>query len=161
MRVTKWGEYGILCSLYLAHRYKDGEPCGAAEIAEMQAIPIQYAQQILHRLRKGGIITSIRGPRGGYRLIRPPEEISLRQVFAAAEGETFAVLCEAGPMYGESCDFERHCGLRGVWQELRRLIDEALEQKTLASVLAHHEIINRSEQMLVPGPEGQSSPERG
>ena len=63
MRVTKWGECGILCALHLAQRHKDA-PIGAAEVSSVQGLDLQYTQQVLQRLRKGGIIESARGPHG-------------------------------------------------------------------------------------------------
>jgi Rrf2 family iron-sulfur cluster assembly transcriptional regulator len=149
MRVTKWGEYGILCCLFLAHKFEDESPVGAAEIAEVQDIPIQYTQQILQRLRKGEIIKSIRGPHGGYKLERAPQDISLKDVFTAAEGDTFELICDSNPVYKENCGVNTNspcCGLRTVWTGLKTVIDDYLGSKTLADVLEKHEIMNRSEQ---------------
>lgn len=134
MKVTRWGEYGILCSLYLA-RTSAAAPVGAAEIAEAQGIPLQYAQQILHRLRKGGVVTSVRGPHGGFRLARPAVEVSLKDILYAAEGDTFEVVCDANPVHHNCHDEDRDCGLRGVWQELKRAIDHVLEQRSLADLI--------------------------
>lgn len=146
MRITKWGEYGVLCSLYLAHCFKnDNSAIGAAEIAEMQYIPLQYTQQILQRLRKGEIIESVRGPHGGYRLTRSPEEISMKDILTAAEGATFEVICEVAPIYESNCGSDSPCGLGQVWAELRSEIDSYLESKSLATILENHTIVNRSE----------------
>ncbi|NLF25682.1 MAG: Fe-S cluster assembly transcriptional regulator IscR, partial [Deltaproteobacteria bacterium] len=65
MRITKWGEYGILCCLYLA-RHGSEHSVGALELSRERHIPLQYTQQILQRLRRGGVIESLRGPGGGY-----------------------------------------------------------------------------------------------
>lgn len=135
MRVTKWGECGILCSLYLARRYGSGA-VGALEIAESQGLDIQYTQQILQRLRRGGVIESERGPRGGYRLARAPEEVSLKDILYATEGDTFQIICEHSPIHpnpddNSQCSTRESCGLHGVWQELRSAIDHLLEQRTL------------------------------
>jgi Rrf2 family iron-sulfur cluster assembly transcriptional regulator len=139
MRVTKWGECGILCSLYLAKKF-GGPATGATEIAESQGLDTQYTQQILHRLRKGGVIESERGPRGGYRLSRAPELISLKEILYAAEGDTFQIICEYAPIHPDStdnshCVTKESCGLHGVWQELRAAIDNLLEQRTLKDLL--------------------------
>jgi Rrf2 family protein len=135
MRVTKWGECGILCSLYLAKRYGDGA-VGALEIAESQGLDVQYTQQILQRLRRGGVIESERGPRGGYRLARAPKEVSLKDILYATEGDTFQIICEHSPIHpnpddGSQCATKESCGLHGVWQELRSAIDKLLDQRTL------------------------------
>ena len=137
MRITKWGEYGILCSLYLA-RSAEGTTVGASELANEHGIPLQYAQQILHRLKKGGIITSVRGPHGGYCLAKLPHQISLRAVLLAAEGETFDMLCASHPPYEACTAAGEACGLRSVWQELKSAIDQLLESHTLSSMLDKH-----------------------
>ena len=133
MRVTRWGEFGILCCLFLAEN-RSSTPVGASEIADTQGIPLQYAQQILHRLKKGGIIKSARGPKGGYTLSRPPEETNLKDILYAAEGDTFEVICETNPISSERCVEGTSCGLRPVWTELKQAVDTLLESKTLASI---------------------------
>lgn len=135
MRITQWGEYGILIAAYLAKKQQnDGAPIvGAAEIAESQEIALQYAQQILLRLRDGSIVESVRGPHGGYRLARPLAEISLLDVLVAAEGTSFEVICETRPLNlpvcrnGNSAD----CFLQQVWVGLREQVNNYLAQFTL------------------------------
>lgn len=139
MRVTKWGECGILCAMYLGLK-QGGGPIGAAEIAESQGLDIQYTQQILQRLRKGGIIESERGPKGGYKLVREPKDINLKDILYAAEGDTFQIMCDHSPLHPDPsvpsiCSTRENCSLHGVWQELRSAIDNLLEQKTLAHLL--------------------------
>ena len=130
MRITKWGEYGILCCVYLA-RKGEGACVGASEIAEFQSIPLQYTQQILQRLRKGGVIVSVRGPGGGYRIAREPGRISLKEILDAAEGYTFQVICEAKTI---KCD-SAACLLRDTWYELKAAVDRVLADKSLADLL--------------------------
>ncbi len=148
MRVTRWGEFGILCSLYLA-RKGENEAVGAAEIAEKQSIPIQYTQQILQRLRKGGIIKSVRGPKGGYALVRSPIETTLKDILYAAEGETFEVICESDPVYTEKCE-GRVCGLRSVWTELRTVVDDFLSKRSLAWLIENESLGFPPSEVLVP-----------
>jgi len=140
MRITKWGEYGILCCLYLARKGLDA--CvGASEIAEHELIPLQYTQQILQRLRKGGVIASVRGPGGGYRIARTPEKISVKQILDAAEGFTFQVMCE---VRSGDCQNFPDCPLRLIWCELRQNIDKLLTEKTLATLLLSESEIKSS-----------------
>lgn len=136
MRVTQWGELGVQFCLRLAERGEgDLVTVGAAQLAEAQGIALDYAQQILQRLRKGGIITSVRGPSGGYRLARPPEEITLRDILIAAEGDTFELICEAKPLNSVRCNEENFCGLRTIWRDLREHVDLFLNRHTVASLL--------------------------
>jgi Rrf2 family protein len=146
MRVTKWGECGILCSMYLALRY-GGQAVSATEIADTQGLDVQYTHQILQRLRKGRIIESERGPKGGYRLERSPQEITLRDILYAAEGDTFQIMCDHAPLHPDAnspslCSTRETCSLHGVWQELRSAIDSLLEQRTLYSLLTDGSLSN-------------------
>ena len=150
MRITRWGEYGILCCLYLASKHEDNHALGAAEIAESQNIPLQYAQQILHRLRKGGIIKSSRGPHGGFRLAKGPEDTNLKDVLYAAEGTTLEVICQTDPVYPNLCSSASACGLKDVWMDLKQAIDQVLEKQTLAIIMKKH--TNFNHQALVPSP---------
>ena len=165
MRITRWGEYGILCSLYLAKKAKehgssDQAAVGAAEIGETQGIPIQYTQQILQRLRKGDIIKSVRGPHGGYQLSRSPEETNLKDVLNAAEGATFEIICDTNPVYADMCESGRACALRGVWHDLKSAVDALLEQRTLAMLLElQTDDVFPNANKLVPGPTAHLSTE--
>lgn len=140
MRVTKWGECGVLCSLHLARRFGHAA-VGAIEIAESQGLDVQYTQQVLQRLRKGGVVESERGPRGGYRLARAPETISLKDILYAAEGDTFQIICEHAPIHpnpenSSMCATKENCSLHSVWQDLRQAIDTLLDHRSLADLMA-------------------------
>lgn len=145
MRITKWGEYGILCSLSLANRY-GGEAIGAAELADDHNIPLQYTQQILQRLRRGGIVSSVRGPGGGYQLARPAESVTLKEILEVTEGGTFAVICDQNTIHADCHSSDRPCGLRNVWTGLRGVIDEYLSSHTLASLCEYHQCQVRAEE---------------
>lgn len=108
---------------------------GAHDIADAQGLPLQYAQQILHRLKKGALVKSVRGPRGGYRLARSPQEISLKAILDATEGDTFKVICDADPIYHDCGKGEMACTLRGVWSGLKGVIDGYLEQRMLSELV--------------------------
>lgn len=143
MRVTKWGECGVLCSLHLAKQFGQSA-IGAQEIAESQGLDLQYTQQVLQRLRKGGVVESERGPRGGYRLAKSPERVSLKDILYAAEGDTFQIICDHAPIHpnpenSSMCATKENCGLHGVWQDLRTAIDSLLERRTLADLMSQEE----------------------
>lgn len=140
MKITQWGEYGLLCSMHIARSEQSGErTVGAAEIAEHQGIALQYAQQILQRLRKGGVIESVRGPHGGYKLARPAAEITLGEILLAAEGSTFEVICDTKPIDpNQRCRPEHACGLRTLWHELAEHVDGFLHGRNLADLTNEH-----------------------
>ena len=150
MRITRWGEYGILCCLYLARRFNDG-PIGASDIAKTQSIPIKYAQQILHRLRRGGVIRSVRGPHGGFLLSREPSLVNLKDIIFAAEGDTFEVVCQSDPIHHQFCENKSACCLGSIWQEMKSAIDRVLQSATLSSLLAKEENLTSSrDQVTTP-----------
>jgi Rrf2 family iron-sulfur cluster assembly transcriptional regulator len=72
MRITTWTEYSLIISLHLAKRgATGGGPVAAREIAETERLPGDYVEQILLRLRRAGLVESVRGAKGGYFLARP------------------------------------------------------------------------------------------
>ena len=136
MHITQWGEYGIHCSVAIARKEaQSGQAVSAAEIAEVQHIPLQYTQQILQRLRRKSVIKSVRGPQGGYRLARSPKEITLYDILLACEGESFAVICEAKPLNPQRCSPTTQCNLRPVWYKLREHVNSFLGDYTLDAIL--------------------------
>src|SRR5438552_2673430 len=90
MRVTTWAEYGLLVSLNLAKRAGQG-PVAARELAEQERLPHDYVEQILLRLRRAGLVETVRGAKGGYQLERDPQSITVKDVNEAAEHVTFEV----------------------------------------------------------------------
>ena len=80
-------EYGLVALLELASIYDRGGVLQVAEIAQRQSIPDRYLEQMLTSLRRGRILRSIRGPRGGYQLARPPAEVLVAEVVQCLEGE--------------------------------------------------------------------------
>ena len=80
-------EYGLVALLELAGIHGQGGALPVAEIAQRQGIPDRYLEQMLTSLRRGRILRSIRGPRGGYQLARPPAEILVAEVIQCLEGD--------------------------------------------------------------------------
>ena len=128
MRITQWGEYGILCLLFLDDKTSKGcKSVTAHEISEAQSIDVQYAQQILQRLRKSGILSSSRGSQGGYFLSKSAADITLYDVLNACEGDTFEVICDHKPINKDKCIVDTLCTLKPVWHGLKGHIDKYLK----------------------------------
>lgn len=137
MRITRWGEYGIHCSSYIAVRAKSDQPLVTAnEIAEAQNIPVDYTRQILQRLKNGGLIKTVRGPQGGYLLAKPASEINLADILRASEGETFEILCETNPLNDQRCTSTGDCNVRPIWYKLHDHIETFLKGYTLEYLAA-------------------------
>lgn len=134
MRVTTWAEYGLIVSLHLARRAGNG-PVAARDMAEREKLPADYVEQILLRLRRAGLVDSVRGARGGYLLARSPEEITVRDVLEASEHGTFEVNCESHRVADARCGADGGCSVRPVWQLLQRRIDETLGSIRLGDLL--------------------------
>ncbi len=136
MRVTTWTEYSLIISLHLARRRAAGAGAVAArELAEQERLPADYVEQILLRLRRSGVVESIRGAKGGYLLSREPALISVHDVMAAAEHQTFEMNCDHHQVDGERCDPGTHCSIRPVWVELQYRIDNFLRSVSLADMM--------------------------
>jgi Rrf2 family protein len=134
MRVTTWTEYSLIISLHLARR--GGErPVAARDIAESERLPGDYVEQILLRLRRAGLVESVRGARGGYHLARDPAQISVHDVMAACDHQIFEINCERHPVDDERCGTGSDCSIRPVWRALRQRVDHLLKGVSLADLL--------------------------
>ena len=134
MRITTLAEYGVIIALHLARRRAEG-PITGREIAEVEALPGDYVEQILLRLRRAGIVRSTRGARGGYSLAKRSEEVSIRDVIEASEQTTFDLHCESHPVGEERCSASHSCSIRPVWMLLQRKIDDVLSSVHLSDLL--------------------------
>jgi Rrf2 family protein len=134
MRITTWAEYGVICALHLAKRADEG-PVAGRELAQREKLPADYVEQILLRLRRAGIIASTRGAKGGYVLARPADKITLRDVIAAAELETFDLHCVSHPVDEERCSDAQNCSIRPVWLLLQSKINDVLASVLISDLL--------------------------
>ncbi len=134
MRITTQAEYGLICALHLARRL-DVAPVTGREIAASERLPADYVEQIMLKLRRANIVVSTRGARGGYRLSRSPEQITVRDVISASEHSTFDIHCVTHPVEAERCAESHDCSIRPVWVLLQRRIDEVLNSVRLSDLL--------------------------
>jgi Rrf2 family protein len=134
MRVTTWAEYGLIVSIHLARRAGQG-PVAARELSEHERLPPDYVEQILLRMRRAGIVDSVRGAKGGYLLAREPQAVSVKDVIEASEHVIFEVNCDVHRVDAERCDPSTACSIRPVWRLLERRINDLLAGITLADLL--------------------------
>lgn len=136
MRVTTWTEYSLIISLHLAKRGRTGHgPVAARELADVEKLPADYVEQILLRLRRAGLVESVRGAKGGYLLARHPSAISVRDVMTASEHQTFEVNCASHPVDAERCSPGSTCSIRPVWHALQQRVDDLLAGISLADLM--------------------------
>lgn len=145
MKITAQEEYGLRCLLRLAQA-AEGQSLTIPEIASSEGLTPAYVAKLLAVLRQAGLIDSVRGRAGGYRLASPPEDIHL--------GALLLVLGE--PLFDEPnyctrhagsesednlCVHHNHCSLRALWQTLEIWMRKTLDQLTLADLLESGERI--------------------
>lgn len=141
MKITSQEEYGLRCLLRLA-RGEAGRALTIPEIASAEALSIPYAAKLLAVLRQAGLIASVRGRSGGYRLAAPPSEIRLGAVLAALGEPLFDEVhfCERHPgteTPDRRCVHLGSCTLRELWHTLEHWMHQALDRITLADLLQH------------------------
>ena len=136
--LTQKAKYALRAALSLARNWNDSEPLSIREIAEEEGISLKFLEAILLELRNAGILESRRGRSGGYRLARPPEEISFGAVIRAIDGPLAPIRC-ASRLYFEPCADcvdVRNCSIRWVMIKARDAIADTLDHCTLAEALA-------------------------
>ncbi len=133
MKLSARTEYAALAAVELARQPATAGPLGLRSISAAQGVPARFLVHILLELKRAGIVASVRGAAGGYRLARPAEAITLRQIREAVEGpdETPA------PISGQFAPRSREAAsLLHAWQAAARAEAAALEGVTLADLVA-------------------------
>jgi Rrf2 family protein len=123
-------EYAILALLELALNYQNGEPLQIRQIAAQQNIPDRYLEQLLATLRRGGLVKSQRGSKGGYLLAREPWKISIFEVLGCLEGLDKVRTCEED-VNPKSVDGKV---VEEIWLEARKAANSVLQKYTLADL---------------------------
>jgi Rrf2 family transcriptional regulator, cysteine metabolism repressor len=132
MWITKKTDYATRAVLALALVHEWG-PLKIHEIAERTCVPPSLLEQIMAQLRGAGIVRSVRGPQGGYRLNHPPAEITLARVVRLFAGPLAPIAC-ATRSEPEPCPMEMGCSLLQTWREVRDATIAILERKTFADL---------------------------
>lgn len=136
MRLTTKGRFAVTAILDLAiHEAKnttDAKPVTLAGISERQNISLSYLEQLFSRLRRQGLVKSIRGPGGGYNLAKDYADISVAEIISAVDEQIDATQCGGH----ENCRDEGRCMTHDLWTELNVKILEYLAGVTLADMVA-------------------------
>ncbi len=135
MRLTTKGRYAVTAMLDLALHGQAG-PVSLADISSRQAISLSYLEQLFARLRRGQLVSSVRGPGGGYRLSRSCDSIYVAQIIDAVDEPVDATGCggKADCQQGEVC-LTHH-----LWQDLSDEIHGFLSQISLATLVERREV---------------------
>ncbi len=133
MKLSTKSEYACLALIELAKNYGE-RYTKILEITDSKKIPRKYLEQIMLVLKGGGIIQSKMGPDGGYKLSRPPEEITLAQVVRLLDGALAPVLSVSEYFY-ESSPIEQSSELLNVFSEIRQYISDRMENTTFRDLI--------------------------
>jgi len=134
MRLTTKGRYAVR-ALYCLSTYQTDRPTPLSEVAKRQNISLNFLEQLFVHLRKNGIVTSVRGPRGGYKLSKPPENITIGEILRAVGESTFPVFCSDDFSAGKkSCPRADECVTHMLWDKLGKTINKFLDSTTLADL---------------------------
>jgi Rrf2 family iron-sulfur cluster assembly transcriptional regulator len=130
MRLTTKGRFAVTAMIDLAMNDREG-PVTLAEISQRQQISLSYLEQLFGKLRRRGLVSSVRGPGGGYTVARKPDELSVAEVIRAVDEPIDATQC--GGM--ENCRGERKCLTHDLWASLNDKIFEYLNGVTLGQLV--------------------------
>lgn len=133
MNVTSKSRYALKIMMDLAGQ-DQSILIHRSDIAQRQGIPLDYMDQILGRLREGGLIDSTRGRAGGYRLAKSAQEVSVLEIFTAAEDAFQPVQCLEG---GLGCIAEQVCSSKDAWGVISETIRGSLSGIILTDLVAH------------------------
>ncbi|GGA65775.1 Fe-S cluster assembly transcriptional regulator IscR [Neiella marina] len=135
MRLTSKGRYAVTAMLDVALHSEDG-PVPLADISERQDISLSYLEQLFSRLRKQGLVSSVRGPGGGYRLGKEAADISVNMVIAAVDESIDATRCQGKG----DCQSGNRCLTHSLWLGLSERIENFLASISLADLMQEHDV---------------------
>lgn len=126
---------GLLCTpAYVRHCVNDAvEPVRLKDVAERQSISVKYLEQIISQLVRAGYVKSIRGPQGGYRLVKAPKEYTVGMILRQVEGNMVPVACLEDEESG--CERQSQCVTLRIWKELDEAMRSVLDKYTLADLM--------------------------
>ncbi|MDT0584005.1 MULTISPECIES: Fe-S cluster assembly transcriptional regulator IscR [Alteromonadaceae] len=135
MKLTSKGRYAVTAMLDVALHSRKG-PVPLADISERQEISLSYLEQLFSRLRKENLVSSVRGPGGGYQLGKAPSEIAIGDVIRAVDESVDATRCQ-----GQSdCQGGERCLTHTLWQDLSDRISQFLNGITIGELMTKNEV---------------------
>ncbi len=141
MKLSTRSRYGTRLMLDMAQHYQEG-PIQLGDIAKRQDVSVKYLEQIIIPLKKAHYIESVRGPKGGHVLTRPPEEITVGEIVAVLEDGTSLVECTADTSVCERAD---SCPTRLLWKEASEAMFDRLKAITLADLVKKAKALEEKE----------------
>lgn len=133
MKISTKTRYGLRALIYIAEETANDEEklVRIKEISENQKLSVQYLEQILFKLKKAKIITGKRGPNGGYRLNKSPDETSIFEIFNILETDIKVIMCDK---HNKNC-VKTDCRTLYLWEKLDTALGKILKETTLAELM--------------------------
>jgi len=144
MRLTTKGRYAVTAVLDLALNCDD-KPVNLSDISERQAISLSYLEQLFSKLRKDGIVRSIRGPGGGYLLNRPQEDISVAHIINAVNESIRLSRCDGKA----NCHDGKQCLTHNLWVDLSTRINDFLDNINIGDLIRQHQQFSQDNQAKI------------
>ena len=145
MKLSTKGRYGLRALIDLA-LYSENETVSIQSIARRQNISDSYLEQLMRKLRSAGLIVSVRGAQGGYKLARPANEISVGDVLRALEGSLEAVTCGGED---NSCQGADLCVTKFVWERINSSIRDTVDSIKLSQLVEESRLMREKGQIQV------------
>lgn len=134
MKLSTKGRYGLRAMVDLAD-HQETNPVSISSIAARQDISISYLEQLLAKLRKAGLVKSVRGAQGGYVLTKEAKEISVGEILRALEGDLTPVNCVELNKDEKSCSGSKYCVTKYVWQRINDSIQDTVNNIWLSELV--------------------------
>ena len=131
MKLSTRSRYGTRMMLDLAQHYDEG-PVQIGNVSKRENISVKYLEQLIIPLKKANFIKSVRGPKGGHMLAKPPEAITVGEIVRVLEGGINLSSCIENP---EVCDRTSDCLTRDLWEEATKAMYEKLNSATLSKMI--------------------------
>jgi Rrf2 family protein len=143
MFVSQKCQYALRGVFELAKHHGEG-PVRTADIADAQAIPLRFLEVILAELRQGGFVESQRGSRGGYRLARLAEDLTVGEIIRYIEGPVGPVVC-ALDVEQSDCPLHGSCVFLPMWERVRKAVSGVYDTTTFADLILEEEKMRQVE----------------
>jgi Rrf2 family protein len=147
MQLSTKGRYAVRAMFDLSF-YSKGEPVPLSRISEREEISLHYLEQLFNKLRKGGVVESVRGPAGGFRLARKPADITVEEIIRIVEGPIVPVACLEQKDKKRICHRAEKCVTYLLWKRLGKSITEFLTAITL------QDLVDEASQVMESGKVG-------
>lgn len=143
MRVSHRATYGIMAAVDLAMNGND-DPIQARSIAKRQSIPVRFLEQVLHAMKKAGLVDSMRGAQGGYLLLRKPSELSVADILEALDGPVLHGGLHNGHA-SQKQESREQLLLGTVWEQVQQAERQVLGAITIEKLVERQRVLDQQQ----------------